>query len=156
MCLLCAYCLPFRSLSLVTTAGFITYMQYSSDLNNNNNTQAASNYSPEQENFLSVIQTADANHNSSGGSSGGCSSMMSSSSMNESSTIQSQSNYMDQLEINIHPAYENISTYAHNQSSTAADLEIPMAAHSTKMETSNHDFEMSHFDVVSISKLDGE
>lgn len=130
----------------VTTAGFIAYMQYSCDENNN---------AGEQENLVGVNQTTDTNHNNSANYSDGRSSMLSSSGTSEPSPLQTHT-YIDPIETNIHPAYENISTYFHNHSDTVSDMENHML-HSTKMETTNQAFEMSNFDVVSsVSKVDGE
>lgn len=104
--------------------------------------------------FSSANQSNEAiRHNNSDGFSDGRS-LLSSSSTSESSMLHMQS-YLDPMDMNIHPAYDtNISQ---NHSSSITDMENPMAMHSTKMETSNQEFEMTNFDgMSSVSKLNGE
>lgn len=129
----------FSSIS-VTTGGFISYMQYSSDENNN---AGAGNG-----NMFAVDETTDANHNNSGGYSDGRSSMLSSSGTSDSSTMQ-MSTYIDPIEMNNHQAYDI--TSKNSLSDTVTDME-----NATRMETSNQAFEMHHFDVISSeSNMDG-
>lgn len=139
----CQINIHFYSFDSVTTAGFIAYMQSSCD--ENNNATAGHDLFPSAN---EAIQ-----HNNSGCFSDGRS-LLSSSSGSESSTLHMQS-YLDPMEINVHPAYDN--NISQNHSGSITEMENPMAMHSTKMETSNQEFEMTNFDgVSSIAKLNGE
>lgn len=120
-------------------------MQYSSDENNN----AAVGH----DTYMNATQMTDPN-NSGGSYSDGRSSMLSSSGMSESSAMQMQ-NFIDSAGMNGQLDYENISPYS--QIESIAGLKNQMAMYSMKMETSNQEYDMCNFDVVSsFAKQDGE
>lgn len=120
-------------------------MQYSSDENNN----AAAGH----DTYMNATKMSDPN-NSGGSYSDGRSSMLSLSGMSESPATQMQ-NIIDSAGMNGQLDYENISPYS--QIPSLAGLENQMAMYSTKMETSNQEYDMRDFDVVpSVAKQDGE
>lgn len=124
----------FFSKFAVTTAGFVAFMQYSCDENNN--------ASLGQEDSIEVL---DSTHNNSSGYSGSRSSVLSLSNASDKSA------YIDPMDLR--QTYENSNSYSRAQNRTIAELD---SSQSARKDSSKHQSEMFSDEVSSVPITNGE